>query len=88
MARLWRRSGLLIAVDSRNGRPHRLVWGLDHRGTLVTIARPQIAMAPEEAGTILIRIDQQLFRKLTKRRTKPPNLPLLQARKGRVIRTR
>jgi hypothetical protein len=55
-----------FAVDGRTGHPHRLIWGLNEKGTLVTIARPELA-APEDSRNPppLIPVDAMTFNKIT-----------------------
>lgn len=52
-----------FALDVRTGRPHRLIWGLDAKGRLVTFLRPGLGL-PEGGGPaepILIPTDKATF---------------------------
>lgn len=55
------------AIDILTGRPHRLIWGLDARGALVTFIRPVFDLSdPSRWGVPrLIPIDQRSFNQIS-----------------------
>ncbi len=55
------------AIDILTSRPHRLIWGLDARGTLVTFIRPAFDLSDPSRWDIprLIPIDQRSFEQIS-----------------------
>ncbi len=55
------------AIDILTSRPHRLIWGLDARGTLVTFLRPAFDLSDPSRWDIprLIPIDQRTFEQVS-----------------------
>jgi len=55
------------AIDILTCRPHRLIWGLDARGTLVTFIRPAFDLSDPSRWDIprLIPIDQRSFEQIS-----------------------
>ena len=55
------------AIDILTSKPHRLVWGLDGKGTLVTFLRPGFDLSDPSRWDIprLIPIDQQVFEEIS-----------------------
>lgn len=55
------------AIDILTSRPHRLIWGLDARGTLVTFLRPAFDLSDPSRWNIprLIPIDQRTFEQVS-----------------------